>query len=267
MVSAPGVLFARVRHARLQPKPHRFDYGVCYFALALGRIAAAPLAHNRPALLSFYDRDHGGGDGNLTRWARGILAQYSLGEADGEIVLICMPRVLGYVFNPVSFWLCFDRGSRLRAVLCEVNNTFGERHTYLCAHPDHRVIGPEDVLEGEKVFHVSPLLRREGRYQFRFDTRRERVHFRIDYWDATGNKTLTTALIGAQQAMSRGTLRRAFWRYPLLSFRVIFLIHWQALKLALKGVGFTPKPAQKAERLSTTRALRKGTAGRDGAFP
>ncbi len=254
----PQILFSKVMHARLFPKENKFRYGIYYISLPLSKLGAMPIACNRFAPLSFYERDHGACDGTaLEPWARDILQSYGINKADGEITLICMPRVLGYVFNPVSFWLCHDKEGKVRAIICEVHNTFGERHSYLCAHPDQRPIAEKDVLEGEKIFHVSPFLEREGHYTFRFDLREGKFSAWIDFYDAQGKKKLITSLIGDAQAMNKTTLRRAFWAYPLVTFKAIILIHWQALKIIAKGIKYIPKPLQKQEKVSAMRNLTK----------
>lgn len=257
-IAEPQILFGKVMHGRLFPKRNNFIYGIYYLAMPLSKIKQLPIACNRFAPLSFYDRDHGRCDGSdLEEWARGILDDYNIKEADGGITLVCMPRVLGYVFNPVSFWLCHDKQGALRAVLCEVHNTFGERHTYLCAHEDHRPIKHDDMLKGDKLFHVSPLLKREGHYTYRFDVRENKFAVWIDFYNAEGQKQLVTALIGTFQQMDKTTLRRAFWTYPLVTFKAITLIHWQALKLLAKGIKYIARPKQKPEKVSATDNLTK----------
>lgn len=248
-----SILFGNVMHKRLFPKVNSFAYGIFYLAFPLSQIKSLPIKTNRFAALSFYISDHGIRDGSdLETWARGILKKYALSEANGEIVLIAMPRILGYVFNPVSFWVCYDQNNKVRAVLCEVNNTFGETHTYLCARPDHAEIKDSDILEGKKVFHVSPFLKRDGHYKFRFDFSESRCGFWIDYYDENNKKQLITALTGKLATMNTANLRKAFWMYPLITFKAIALIHWQALKLVTKGIKYIPKPKQKAEKTTAT---------------
>lgn len=257
-ISEPQIFFGQVMHGRLFPKRNNFTYGIYYLAIPLSKLTALPIAYNRFAALSFYDRDHGHCDGrDLETWARSMLTQYGFNDVDGDITLICMPRVFGYVFNPVSFWLCHDKQGNIRAVLCEVHNTFGERHTYLCAHHDHRSITPQDKLKGEKIFHVSPMLEREGHYQFRFDVKEEKLSIWIDFFDAEDNKQLVTSLNGKLTPMNAQSLRKAFWVYPLITFKAIILIHWQAAKLLAKGIKYIPRPAQKSEKISTTHNLTK----------
>ena len=254
----PQLFFGKVMHARLFPKKNAFTYGIYYLVFPLSGLKKLPIAYNRFAPLSFYDRDHGHCDGSaLEDWARNILADYRFRDINGEITLICMPRVLGYVFNPVSFWLCHDKAGDLRAVLCEVHNTFGERHTYLCAHEDHKPIASEDILRGKKVFHVSPLLKREGYYTFRFDVSDNRFRVWIDFFDGAGEKQLVTSLTGNLEPMNHENIRKAFLGYPLVTLKAIFLIHWQALKLLVKGIKYISKPGQKQEQVSVTDNLTK----------
>jgi hypothetical protein len=245
-------------HKRLFPRVNSFVYGIYYLVFPLSKINELPIAYNRFGLMSFYDADHGACDGtSLMDWARQILDDHKMMKANGEIILVCMPRILGYVFNPVSFWLCLDTEKNLRAVLCEVHNTFGERHTYLCAHSDQSVIEPDDVMEAQKIFHVSPFLKREGRYKFRFDTNDEKFMAHIDFYDGEDQKQLITSLYGRLEAMNKNALDSAFFRYPLVTFKAITLIHWQAIKLIYKGIKYIPKPKQLADRLSTTLNLTK----------
>lgn len=256
-IATPQLLTGTVMHKRLLPKVHAFNYGIYYVALPLSRLSSMSLAYNRFSALSFYDKDHGPCDGSsLEAWVRGVLQQYKV-HADGEITLVCMPRVLGYVFNPVSFWLCQDKQGQIRAVLCEVHNTFGERHTYICAHEDQRPISGSNILIAEKLFHVSPFLKREGHYQFRFeidDNQSEQARFKvqIDFYQESGQKQLITALAGRLQPLTKSNLRIAFWRYPFVTFKAVLMIHWHALKLVLKGIQYIAKPKQKHPNVSMT---------------
>ena len=171
-------------HRRTRPAANAFTYPAFCLRLplsALDTLEAHGVARNRAALVSFHDRDHGAGDGvPLERWIRDLLAAEGV-AADGEIVLYAFPRMLGYVFNPVSFWVCHDRGGRVRALLAEVRNTFGERHNYLLAHDDGRPLSSGETLTARKVFHVSPFCEVKGRYAFRFHFAADRWLARIDY--------------------------------------------------------------------------------------
>lgn len=251
-VSSAKLLTGKVMHKRLLPKVHAFQYGIYYVALPLSRLSSMALAYNRFAPLSFYDKDHGARDGScLETWARDVLKQHQV-LVDGEITLITMPRVLGYAFNPVSFWLCRDKEGQLRAVLCEVHNTFGEQHTYLCAHKDRRVITGSGALYAEKLFHVSPFLKREGDYEFRFDIEGDNFKVAINYHNETGHKQLVTSLVGTFQNLTKASMRFAFWHYPLVTVKAITMIHWHALKLVFKRIQYIAKPQQKSKTVSTT---------------
>jgi DUF1365 family protein len=175
----PTIYFGNVMHARLRPRRNSFRYRVFFLRLPLSKLndISNPLfSVNRWNLFSFQFSDHGARDGTPPEpWIRELLLREGVHTADGEVVLQTFPRVLGYVFNPVSFWLCHDRDGGLRAILCEVNNTFGEHHNYLLAHPDGSLIEPDDVLEARKVFHVSPFCDIKGKYVFRFRSRQHRL--------------------------------------------------------------------------------------------
>lgn len=250
---SPRLYFGKVMHRRLRPAENRFVYPVFFLSIPLTRIEFLEnrwFSLNRRGVFSLRYADYGARDGSHPLiWVREVLGSYGLGCADGEIWLQTFPRVLGYVFNPVSFYFCRDRAGALRAVLCEVNNTFGERHHYLLAHPDARPIEPEDTLTARKVFHVSPFAAVEGSYRFRFRVEGGRTLARIEYFDATGD-LLHTSISGEATGYSAGALVRAFVRYPWMTFGVIARIHYQALRLWLKRVPFTHKPVPPAEALT-----------------
>ena len=237
-----ALLIADVAHARTRPKRNTFHYGVYYLCLpirdlhTLGKIGGFTV--NKPNLFSFYERDHGAcDDSSLEEWIRDILDEWKITQADGDITLVAMPRLFGYAFNPVSFWFCLDKQGQLRAVLSEVNNTFGERHCYLCFHDDQRVIAEGDVLLCEKVFYVSPFIKIRGYYQFRFAYRDQKIAAWIDYYDEDG-LMLTTSLTGKCIALTTRNLLRCFFRYPLVTLKVIGLIHYQAFHLWYKGMRY-----------------------------
>jgi DUF1365 family protein len=237
--------FGEVMHSRLRPRHNRFRYPVFFLRFPLSRmdgLRAPLLGLDRWNLVSVHRRDHGARDGSdLEAWVRTLLRAEGLDRADGEIWLQAFPRVLGYVFNPVSFWLCHDRAGGLRAVLCEVSNTFGERHNYLLAHPDQRCIEPGDWLSARKVFHVSPFCEVRGSYRFQFVLGGQQSSVRIDYHDGD-RMLLVTAVRGRPVPLTTRALVRAFVVYPWMTLAVIARIHWQALKLWRKGVPFFRKP-------------------------
>lgn len=239
----PTLLIGHVMHRRLRPAVNAFAYPVFFIRLPLARLADADnalLRIDRPGLMSFRQQDHGPRDGSpLLPWIQALLRQHGLPD-DGEIVLQCFPRVLGYVFNPVSFWYCHDRAGALIAVLAEVNNTFGGRHDYLLFNPDRSPLRDGQELKADKQFHVSPFCEVEGRYRFRFVNRASHVLAHIDYFDAgdAAGPLLLTSISGRTQAWSAMALLTAFLRMPLLTLGIMARIHWQALRLWLKGVPF-----------------------------
>ncbi|NJS40693.1 MAG: DUF1365 domain-containing protein, partial [Rhodobacteraceae bacterium] len=155
---------------------------------------------------------------------------------------------LGHVFNPVSFWLAYDPLGHLRAVIAEVSNTYGDRHSYLCHREDRAPITREDTITAQKIFHVSPFQPVAGTYAFRFDIRPDRIGIWIDYTSATGG--LFTNLIGPREPLTNWGILASALRRPFGSRRVLALIHWQALKLALKRVKFNARPTPPGEDVS-----------------
>ncbi len=263
MSPAAQLFFGKVVHHRLRPAVHQFVYPVYFCLLPLRNLestANALFSLNRFNLFSFHYADHGARDGShpLT-WIRALLHENGI-VADGEISLQCFPRVLGFVFNPVSFWYCHNRAGQQVAVLAEVSNTFGERHNYLLAHADGRPLADGEVLERDKVFHVSPFMAVSGHYRFRFYTKSEPANAEsdvptwrlacIDHGDAAGD-LLHTALSGKATPMDSRALLKAFFSYPLLTLGVVVRIHWQAFKLWLKRVPYFSKPQPPLEE--TTR--------------
>jgi uncharacterized protein len=237
--------FGQVRHTRLRPARNAFAYPTYFLMLPLRTLAHAPcatLARNRRGALSFYDRDHGDGrapsEGGALAWIDALLHSEGISDAGGEVWLHCYPRVLGYTFKPVSFWYCHAADNRLRAIVVEVNNTFGERHVYLLDHPAY---GAE--LTSAKVFHVSPFCKVEGSYRFRFMTnaQRSKTVARIDYDDAQG-ALINTSVSGALEPLTARSQRKALWRYGAMTLAVIARIHWQAVRLMLRRVPFFKKP-------------------------
>ena len=238
-------------HGRKGAVENAFRYSIDYVLCD----AEAPLrtpflfGRNRGGLASLLDRDHGGPpqQGSGPRWVRAVLARHEI-VGVARIELLAQPRVLGHVFNPVSFWLCRDAAGALTTVIVEVTNTYGDRHCYLCHHADLRPITPEDRLTATKIFHVSPFQPVEGSYSFRFDIDAERIAIWIDY--TAGNGGLIATLTGKRQPLTNAGILRALLRRPFGARRVLALIHWQALKLWWKGATFRPRPLPPQEDVS-----------------
>jgi len=242
--------FGHVWHQRLRPAANSFRYPSFFVMLPLRLLRATPaswgaLAHNRPGVLSFRDRDHGDGRADALQWLEDLLNAEGIGDADGEVWLQTYPRLLGYAFKPVSFWYAHRKDGTLAAVVAEVNNTFGERHCYLLAGPQ---LCWNQEQRAAKVFHVSPFCRVDGQYRFRFVRTagsralpHGRVHVTIDLHDAAG-VLLRTSLGGVLQDLTPAAARRAVFGMPFMTLGVILRIHWQALRLASKRVPFFSKP-------------------------
>lgn len=238
-------------HGRKGAISNAFRYSVDYMLFDAEADLKLPklFRRNRSWITSILDQDHGGvpGEGRGAAWARDVLAQHQIHDVD-KIELLAQPRVLGHVFNPVSFWLCRRDNGALIAVISEVTNTFGDRHSYLCAHPDQREIKPADTMKATKIFHVSPFQPVEGGYSFRFDISSERIGIWIDYERPDGG--LIATLTGKRAALTNRSVMRALVRRPLGARRVLALIHWQALKLWFKGALYRERPTPPVEEVS-----------------
>ena len=240
-----ALYYGRVAHKRVQPMTHRLEYRVFSLFLDIDRLAALDRAmtlfgYNRRAVVSFRDADHGPRDGTPLRpWVERLLAERGIDLDGGPIRLLCFPRLWGYVFNPLSIYYCYGPDDRLRAVLYEVSNTFGEQHCYLLpvdADTD------EIAHEADKVFHVSPFNRMGGRYRFRLKPPGERLNILIRQSDPEGRPLLVASHVGERRPLDDRALAGAILRFPLMTLKVTAAIHWEALKLWLKGAKYVPKP-------------------------
>ena len=252
--------FGTVGHRRLRPVGNAFTYRAYYLRLPIRSLGQDGLGsrlcrRNRFGLLSFHDADHGDGGGDLLGWITALLHDEGIDDADGQIWLQAMPRVLGYVFNPVSFWFCHRANGALRAVLCDVRNTFGERHFYLL--DDGFDIGQGAELRARKVFHVSPFNPVTGGYAFRFvrvlqaqaGGGAERTSAAIDYGDDAG-VILQTNISGLARPLDDRSAAIAFFTYPMQSVGVMLRIHYQALRLFIKRAPFYPKPVPPQQKVT-----------------
>jgi uncharacterized protein len=249
---APQHLRGQTFHGRKGAISNDFRYGVDYVLIDPDQPATGPSLFSRNAanLTSVHDADHGGLPkcGQGTAWVRAVLAAHGV-AAQGQILLLTQPRVLGHVFNPVSFWLCHDAGGILRAIIAEVSNTFGDRHSYLCVNKDASPISRERTIAAQKIFHVSPFQPIAGGYEFRFDISPEKIGIWIDY-SAGADGGLMATLTGHLRPLTNGGILRAALRRPLGSRRVLALIHWQALKLFFKGARYHPHTPPPSDEVS-----------------
>ncbi|HPD91124.1 MAG TPA: DUF1365 domain-containing protein [Pararhodobacter sp.] len=238
----PECLRGETTHSRLGSTRHAFRHGVDYVLIDPDAPGPYPrlFSRNRINLASVADRMHGGprGAGRGAAWAREVLAAHDAPEGL-SLRLLTQPRFLGLWFNPVSFWLAFRDGA-LVAAIAEVSNTFGERHSYLCANPGYAPIRPGDRIHAEKVFHVSPFQDVAGGYSFAFDLSPDRIAIRIVL--TRGTEGLIATLSGARVPMTDRALVAAALRRPFGPLRTLALIYWHALRLKLKGVAYRPRP-------------------------
>ena len=251
-----AIIHGEVAHRRRRPARNAFRYPAFCFRLPLARLDELPargVALNSRGVVAFHERDHGACDGTSpAQWIAALLAREGI-SADGEVVLYAFPRMLGYVFNPVSFWVSHASDGGVKAVLAEVNNTFGERHLYLLAHPDSRALRSGETITARKVFHVSPFCAVRGHYAFRFHFGGDRWLARIDYFDTertNDGPLLETWISGKPMPLDRRTTRGLLWRYGWFTLGVIARIHWQAARLWLKRVPRVAKPAAPAQLLT-----------------
>lgn len=248
-------------HKRLFPKLNQFTYSLYYLALPL------PSPRVEKTFLKFDPKDLGFRDGRDPGiFAKKVLQTYGFENKISDMILITMPKVWGYIFNPVSFYFCFDNNKKLLAVIAEVHNTFGEQHVYFCANPDHSSINASQWLEAQKSFHVSPFLPRDGSYRFQFSLKDNRLGIWIDYYDSKKNKQLMTSLTGTLIPMDNLSLSKAFKTHPFITLKTIALIHLQALKLFCKKVSYFRKPKQHTEKLSATLKVEKIIKSKEQKF-
>lgn len=248
MNSAPAAVLypARISHRRRIAPLYRFVYRVFYLLIDVDRIDEAArgmrlFSHNRFNLLAFHDRDHGDGKhGGLRCWAERVLAGASIVIEGGRIRLLCLPRVLGFGFNPISLWYCEHRDGSLRAVIAEVRNTFGERHAYLLASGG-APLTYEQPQDKDKCFHVSPFMDLAGRYRFLLSEPGERLRVVI-HETREGVPILDATLAAERRALTDWAALRHALRLPLMTLKVVAAIHWEALKIGLRGARFHRKP-------------------------
>ena len=242
----PALYVGTVAHRRLRPKPHRLRYRTFCLLLDVDEIPALCrrlwlLSHRRFNLFSIDERDHGDGSGaSLRVWAECQLTAAGLDLKGGPIRLLAMPQVLGYGFNPISVWFCYRNDGSIAALLHEVHNTFGERHTYVI--PVHVDPGNAAIVQNcPKVLHVSPFMAMDMRYEFRVRPPDERLSLVIQGSDADG-PLLVAVQSARRRELTDTALLRIFVQIPLLTLKVTAAIHWEAFRLWIKGVRPHAKP-------------------------
>lgn len=236
----------RVMHHRLQPKQHRFVYRVFTMLFDIDRLQELDkrlrwFSVERANVFSFRYTDHGPRDGQPLRpWVEAELKQAGIGCYPTRIRLLAMPRFLGYAFNPLSLYYCYDDNEQLFAILYEVKNTFGEQHAYVLAVDDTATPKDDVCQQCDKNFYVSPFIKAEATYRFRLNLPKDRLKVIIREEIDSGLLLIAT-LIGKRRALTDSELIRQALRHPFLTQKVIASIHIQALKLWLKGIRLQPR--------------------------
>ena len=236
-----------VMHARLIPFRHRFTYRVFSMLVDLEEIDALAgrlrlFSRNRFNLFSFFDRDHATCDGSPTLdWVRKQLRAAGYKSLEGRVLIHCFPRILGYVFNPLSIYFCHHEDGRLQAILYEVKNTFGQQHCYLIPVQPDQGNGGTIRQNCEKSFYVSPFMDMTATYRFRLKKPDDTLSILIRQ-DTPEGEVLVATHTGTREAMTDRALLKMALLYPLLTAKVVAGIHWEALKLWIKGAVFHKRP-------------------------
>jgi hypothetical protein len=245
-VDAAALYVGDVMHARLKPMGHRFSYRVMSLLIDLDRLAEAdrqsPLfGINRAALYSFRESDHGARDGtSLRAYAQACAAEHGIDLAGGRVLLLCYPRLLGYTFNPLSVYFCYRADGELALLIYEVRNTFGEIHPYVLPVSSGEISEAGVRQQQDKLFHVSPFIEMAMRYHFRVRPPGECVQLRILETDRDG-PLLAATFNGSRRALNTKQLLRVFFALPLVTLKIMAAIHWEALRLWLKGARLAPR--------------------------
>ena len=250
--AAAALYVGDVMHARLRPVHHRFSYRVMSLLIDLDRLEVADrqtslFGVNRPALYSFHEADHGERDGSsLRRYANKLGIEHGIDLTGGRVLLMCYPRLLGYTFNPLSVYFCYDANGRVVLTIYEVRNTFGNIHAYVLPVKTDDVSPAGIRQEQDKQLYVSPFVEMAMRYHFRVVPPKEHVKLRILETGSEG-PLLSATFKGTRRALTTAELLRSFFSLPIVTVKVIAAIHWEALRLWLKGVRLAPTPDKTAD--------------------
>ena len=259
--AAAALYLGEVMHARLKPMGHRFNYRVMSLLIDLDRLDAADrqsrlFGVNRTALYSFNEADHGDRNGSSLRaWAQRCAAERGLDLTGGRVLLLCYPRLLGYTFNPLSVYFCYRADGGLALLIYEVRNTFGDIHAYALA------VNPDEISDAgirqqqDKLFYVSPFIEMAMRYHFRVTPPADDVKLRILETDREG-PLLAATFHGRRHALTTAALLRSLFSLPLVTFKIVAAIHWEAVRLWVKGVRLVPR----ADAVSAKAAFNTGLA-------
>jgi hypothetical protein len=243
--SAASLYIGDVMHARLKPFVHRFNYRVMSLLIDLDRLEDANrqsilFGVNRRALHSFHERDHGRRDGSpLRAYAADCARAHGIDLTGGKVLLLCYPRLLGYAFNPLSVYFCFNATGELALMIYEVRNTFRQMHHYVLPVASDQRRAELIRQQQDKTFYVSPFIEADMRYHFRISRPADTVRIRILETDPDG-PLLAATFFGRQSPLTSASLAKAFLALPFVTAKIIAAIHWQALRLWLKGAKLVP---------------------------
>jgi uncharacterized protein len=246
-LDAPAALYVgEVMHARLKPMGHRFSYRVMSLLIDLDRLTEADrlsrlFGVNRAALYSFHESDHGARDGSpLRAYTQRCATEHGIDLSGGRVLLLCYPRLLGYTFNPLSVYFCYRASGELALLIYEVRNTFGDIHAYVLPVKPGEMSRAGVRQQQDKLFYVSPFIEMAMRYHFRVLPPGERVLLRILETNREG-PLLAATFNGSRRRLNTKGLLRAFFALPLVTMKIMAAIHWQALRLWLKGARLVPR--------------------------
>ena len=253
MNNAVSLYTCDVMHRRHFPQNYRFDYKVFSLLLDIDQYqedkSSSILSFNTFNLFSVFTKDHGARDGSDWRlWVNEILDKQNLEKAKHQIKLLCFPRILGYAFNPISLWYCFGEDEKLYAVICEVSNTFGEHHHYVL-HNDNQPYLDDVEANKKKNFHVSPFIDMNAEYQFKIGIPDDELKVIINEYQ-NGELMLTATQRGKESKIDTPHLLGLFFRLPFMTLKIMWLIHWQALKIWKRGGIYHKKPEAPKEDFS-----------------
>ena len=242
MIKNSLIYNGKVIHKRFKPKEHYFKYNVFSLLIDLEELENIQknikiFSYNKFNFISFFDKDHGPRDGtSLKKWIIKNLKELGIDNDKIKVKILCYPRIFGYVFNPLSVFFIYDEYLQLISVLYEVKNTFGEQHSYIFKTKDNKTI----INNCTKKFHVSPFIEMECHYYFRVLKPSNRISVIIDQSDNEG-KLLYASQDGTSKELNERNLIISFICHPLMTFKIIAAIHYEALKLWLKGIKIVKK--------------------------
>tara|TARA_B100000945_G_C20264646_1_gene540969 strand:- start:94 stop:858 length:765 start_codon:yes stop_codon:yes gene_type:complete len=242
MIKNSIIYNGKVIHKRFKPKEHYFNYKVFSLLIDLEELKIIDksinfFSYNKFNLISFFDKDHGPRDGTgLKQWVNDNLKKIGIFNQNIKIKLLCYPRIFGYVFNPLSIFFIYNKSDQLISILYEVKNTFGEQHTYVFKTEDQKLI----QNQCKKKFYVSPFINMECKYFFKILKPDNKLSVVIDQYDDDG-KLLFASQDGSASEFNSKNLILSFFSHPLMSFKIIAAIHFEAFKLWIKGVKLVKK--------------------------